>query len=104
MLQDHGGEVWEVHFSYSHLLYLLPSLFSDDGSSFFTLPNTKQDQLDQLVSISGLWNVVLTQEYLFLSAKHYNVDCLPRHGNNFMVTMNSTCDTNKEHLLVLSLC
>ena len=55
MLQDHGGEVWEVHFSYSHLLYLLPSLFSDDGSSLFTLPNTKQDQLDQLVSISGLW-------------------------------------------------
>lgn len=34
------------------LPYLFPSLFSDDGSPFFELLNIKQDQLDQLVSIS----------------------------------------------------
>lgn len=41
MLQDHGGEIWKVHFSQSHLLYLLPLLFSDSGSSFFTEYQTR---------------------------------------------------------------
>lgn len=35
--------------------YLLLSLFSDNDSPFFGLLNTKEDQLDKLVSISDLW-------------------------------------------------
>lgn len=35
--------------------YLLPSLFSDNGSPFFGLLNTKEDQLDKLMSISDFW-------------------------------------------------
>lgn len=49
MLQNHGGDIWKV---FSCSWSLTPALSSDDGS-FLCLLNTK-DQLEQLVSTSGL--------------------------------------------------